>query len=80
MDDFMIKLEEEFNEVNEAWITDIWARSEPSAEFFQECTDLVMVVMNMMQHYNVDFQEELSKNIKVQEGRVINIVSKESND
>lgn len=36
----------------------------------QESIDLVMTVVNMLQHFNVDIESELLKNVELQEKRV----------
>lgn len=70
VDDFMWKLEVEFNEVKNAHLDDVWAARSPSNEFNQELIDLVMVAFHYFQHYGVDFRDELNKNILIQENRV----------
>lgn len=75
-DQFVAKIDEEYLELCNEY-SDI-ARdgfSVPSQSFINECTDLVMVVMNMFQHYDVDFEDQLKANIKVQESRVKQIHS-----
>lgn len=67
---FMDKMDEEYGEFWNAYADDIKADQDPSSEFIQEGVDLVMVILNLFQHYGVDFEEELKKNIHVQEGRV----------
>ena len=72
---FIDKMEEEYREVVNCYADDLMAEQSPSGEFIQECTDLVMVVLNMFQHLGIDFEDELKANIKVQESRVKNIDS-----
>lgn len=67
---FMDKLNEEYEELWNAYADDIRDNTCPSNAFIQEGVDLVMVVLNMFQHYGIDFEEELKKNIKTQESRI----------
>lgn len=76
LDAFMLKLDEEYIEVTNAYADDCIEHKLPSNELVQEMTDLVMVVMNCFQHFGIDFEDELKKNIRIQEGRVKNIDSK----
>jgi acyl carrier protein len=68
--DFISKLEEEYYEFRSEYaqmnLEDI---TTPSKEMIQESVDLVMVIMDMFQHYGIDFKEELSENIKRQQSR-----------
>ena len=68
--EFMKKMSEEYHEAYESWADDCFWAIVPSDSFIYECTDLVMVVMNMFQHYGIDFEDELKKNIKKQESRI----------
>lgn len=70
VDDFMDKIKEEYYELWNAYAEDVDSVTIPSDDFMHEATDLVMVILNMMQHYNIDFQDQLKKNIKIQEGRI----------
>lgn len=67
---FIDKIEEEFYEVRNAYADDYAQSIEPSDRFWHEGMDLIMTIANAMQHYGVDFEEELKKNIKIQEGRI----------
>lgn len=73
IDDFVRKMEEEYLEVLEAYADDIKAGGSPSGDFFNECTDLVMVIFHMMNHYGIDFRQQLRKNIEIQRTRVAKI-------
>jgi phosphoribosyl-ATP pyrophosphohydrolase len=68
--EFMEKLEEEYHEVRNEYAEMNWQNiDEPTKQFIQEATDLVMVVLNMFEHYNIDFEKELVANLLVQESR-----------
>lgn len=58
--DFMDKLEEEFyelrNEYAELCLKD---RNIPTTEMVSESVDLIMVLINMFQHFGYDFMQEL---------------------
>ena len=70
-DQFMEKLHEEYMEVNNAYADCVANNQCPSDELIYELTDLVMVVANCFQHYNIDLAKQIAKNCKVQEDRVI---------
>ncbi len=70
LDQFLMKLEEEYTEVQNAYADDCVNQKLPSSDLIYEMTDLVMVVLNCFQHYGVDFEEQLRINIKRQEQRI----------
>lgn len=70
LDQFLMKLEEEYIEVGNAYADDCLERKLPSSDLVYEMTDLVMVVLNCFQHYGIDIEEQLRINIKRQEQRV----------
>ena len=66
--EFMEKLEEEYHELRNEYAEMNWQNvDEPTKQFIQEATDLVMVILNMFEHYNIDFEKELIENLLVQE-------------
>lgn len=68
--DFMDKLNEEYYEVRSEYAQmNLEENTIPTSEMIQESIDLVMVVVNMFQHYGIDFKKELNKNISIQENR-----------
>lgn len=68
--DFMEKLEEEYIELRNEYAEMNWQNiDEPTKQFIQEATDLVMVILNMFEHYNIDFEKELVANLLIQESR-----------
>lgn len=67
--DFDRKITEEYHEVYEAF-TSLIGSDKPDQRCLHECTDLVMTVLNMFQFYGIDFEDELRKNIRIQEGRI----------
>lgn len=69
--DFMAKIEEEFYETQNEY-ADLYARGfvVPGEKLKQECVDLVMVTVNMLTFFGVDFLDELRKNTKYQEDRI----------
>ena len=69
-DQFLLKMEEEWLEVLSAYADDLTAGCSPSSDYIHECTDLVMTIMNMFQHYGIDFKDELIKNIAIQKNRI----------
>ena len=76
---FMEKLEEEYIEVGKAYTNDRVEGKLPSNDLIYEMTDLVMVVLNCFQHYDIDFEEQLRINLNKQESRIC-IGSKDNND
>ena len=68
--DFISKLEEEYYEFRSEYAQmNLEEITTPSKEMIQESVDLVMVILDMFQHYDIDFKAELSENIKLQQGR-----------
>ena len=68
--EFMEKLEEEYHEVRNEYAEMNWQNVDrPTKQFIQEATDLVMVVLNMFEHYDIDFEKQLISNLLVQENR-----------
>jgi len=65
--DFLKKIVEEYHEVIES----VTYPPSLSDETKQECIDLVMVIFNMLNHYNIDIRSEIIKNIETQENRCI---------
>ena len=63
LDDFLDKLDEEVFELKES--IDFWV----TEKFKQESIDCICVLTNMLQHYGVDIESELIKNIEIQEKR-----------
>lgn len=70
LDQFIIKLNEEFLEVFNAYTDDCLENTIPSDSLIYEMTDLVMVVLNCFQHFGIDFEEQLRINLKKQNHRI----------
>ena len=75
LDQFLMKLEEEYIEVQNAYADDCNEHRIPSSDLIYEMTDMIMVALNCFQHYGIDFEKQLRINLKRQEQR-IHIVSK----
>ena len=76
-DEFINKITEEYQELIDAYIDDVFVNESPSDNTIHEITDLVMVCLHCLNHFGVDFEDELKKNIEVQRKRVIYIGSKD---
>lgn len=74
MDQFVLKMEEEWIEVLGAYADDLKAEQSPSDAMVHEMTDMIMTIMNTMTHLGIDFETELDKNIAIQENRVKNLL------
>jgi len=59
-EDFMVKLYEEVNELHHN-ISDENLR--------EELADVILVALNMAEHYNIDIEKELINKIKINENR-----------
>ena len=68
---FMDKLNEEWMEVCNAYADCIRDGKCPSDDLIYEMTDLLLVITNCFQHYGIDLSEQIAKNCKVQEGRIV---------
>jgi NTP pyrophosphatase (non-canonical NTP hydrolase) len=70
--DFKIKINEEHRELIKAIYNDNdlnYTFNILSDDTKQEAIDIIMVIVNMLQHFNVDIEKELIKNIEIQEKR-----------
>lgn len=70
LDQFMDKLEEEYIELRSEYANYFDEQRNPDGDFIHEAIDVVMVILNMLQHYDVDFIDELKHNVKYQESRI----------
>lgn len=70
VDQFVAKIAEELSEVIECYSDDIRTGSVPSSEFIQESIDLMMVIVNMIQHLELNLENEISLNVNKQKKRV----------
>ena len=68
--DFIDKLEEEYHEVRSEYAQmNLDEITIPTSEMIQESIDLAMVIIDMFQHYGIDFEKELKENISIQKNR-----------
>ena len=67
MQDFLDKMQEEINEMNEADIYD----NTIDGDMAQEAIDVVGVIFNMLHHFGYDVEAEFKYNVEHQESRVI---------
>ena len=65
MKDFIEKMNEEFNEIEESYYKESFSDS------INETVDLIAVCLNAIHHFGFDFEELYSKNVKHQESRII---------
>ena len=66
---FMDKMEDRYNEIINCYADDLKAEESPSGEFFHQCTDLLLTITDLLQHYSVDLTDEIRKANRIQEGR-----------
>lgn len=62
--EFLEKLDEEVKELNESF-----NYSHLDEKFVQEAIDCICVMTNMLQHFGVDIEKALKKNINFQKAR-----------
>jgi len=68
--EFMIKLEEEYEELLNEYADDLHMNKRfPSREFIQEGVDVMMVIANMLTHLGISVEGEIRKNIETQKQR-----------
>lgn len=70
LDQFMEKLDEEYTELLNEYADYFDEQRSPDGDFIQESIDVVMVILNMLQHYDVDVAGEIRANVRHQESRV----------
>lgn len=60
--DFIVKIEEELAELEEAYLDKLPNRSE-------ELADVILVCLNYAEHFGIDIEKELNKKISINEKR-----------
>jgi NTP pyrophosphatase (non-canonical NTP hydrolase) len=60
--DFLVKIEEELEELNEAYDSGLPNRNE-------ELADIILVCLNYAEHFGIDIEKELNKKIDINEKR-----------
>ena len=64
LDDFMMKLEAGYLELLNAYADDVSANRSPSDSFMAESIELLLIITDMAQHYNIDLPEQIGKSNK----------------
>lgn len=67
---FLSKISEEFSEVLQYYIDDCHVGLGPSDNLIQEVIDLAMVCFNLVEHLEIDIEDEIMKNIKTQQRHI----------